>query len=238
LNPISSNLMLASRILAIDTALGVCSVAVVEQGADAPLAVISTPMERGHAEALLPMMQHVTAHLDGGFASITRVAVTIGPGSFTGIRVGISAARAVGLALKIPVVGVSTLAAYAAPLIANAIGDVVAIAIDAKHGNVFFQAFAPGGRTLVAPRLTSIKEAARAIGAGSVRLAGTGASNLAMECWNRGLEADLANLSEHPDIFWVARLGLSANPQSALPKPLYLRAPSAIISNNGKVALQ
>ncbi len=227
-----------SRILAIDTALGVCSVAIVEHGADAPLAAISTPMERGHAEALLPMIEQVTAHLEDGFASLTRVAVTVGPGSFTGIRVGISAARAVGLALKIPVVGVSTLAAYAAPLIANVVGEIVAVALDAKHGNVFFQAFAPGGRTLVAPRLISVKEAARAIGAGSVRLAGTGASILAVECWNRGLEAELANLSEHPDIFWVARLGLSANPQTAMPKPLYLRAPSAIISNNGKVALQ
>jgi tRNA threonylcarbamoyladenosine biosynthesis protein TsaB len=227
-----------SRILAIDTALGVCSVAIVEQGADMPLAAISTPMERGHAENLLPMMEQVMGSIEGGFASLARIAVTIGPGSFTGIRVGISAARAIGLALKIPVVGVSTLAAYAAPLIAHIVGDVVAIAIDAKHGNVFFQAFAPGGRTLVAPRLTSIKEAARAIGAGSVRLAGTGASNLAIECWNKGLEADLANLSEHPDIFWVARLGLSANPQTAMPKPLYLRAPSAIISTNGRVALQ
>jgi tRNA threonylcarbamoyladenosine biosynthesis protein TsaB len=233
LNPLYS-----SRILAIDTALGVCSVAIVEQGADAPLSVISTPMERGHAETLLPMIEQVTAHVEGGFASITRVAVTIGPGSFTGIRVGISAARAMGLALKIPVVGVSTLAAFAAPLISHSVGDIVAVAIDAKHGNVFFQAFAPGGRTLVAPRLTSLKEAARAIGAGSVRLVGTAASNLATECWNRGLEADLDNVTEYPDIFWVARLGLSANPQSAMPKPLYLRAPSAVISSNGRVALQ
>ncbi len=232
------NFLPPARILAIDTALGVCSVAVVEAGAEIPLVYISEPMERGHAEALLPIIQQVTQNLDGGFQSLSRVAVTIGPGSFTGIRVGLSAARAVGLALNIPVVGVSTLSAYAAPLIASAVGDVVAVAIDAKHGNVFFQAFAPGGRTLVSPRLTSIKEAARAIGAGAVRLAGTGATNLAVECWNKGLEAELANLSEHPDIFWVARLGLSASPQSAAPKPLYLRAPNAAISTNGRVALQ
>ena len=230
--------LLPPRILAIDTVLGVCSVAVVETDANQPVVYLTEPMERGHAEALLPMIQQATLGLEGGFASLTRVAVTIGPGSYTGIRVGLSAARAVGLALKIPVVGVSTLAAYAAPLIASAVGDVVAVAIDAKHGNVFFQAFAPGGRTLVSPRLTSIKEAARAIGAGSVRLAGTGAADLAVECWNKGLEASLANLSEHPDIFWVARLGLSANPQTAKPKPLYLQAPSALMSTRGRVALQ
>ncbi len=232
------NFLPPPRILAIDTALGVCSVAIVDAQTNEPLIYITDPMKRGHAEALLPMVQQATLGLEGGFASLTRVAVTIGPGSYTGIRVGLSAARAIGLALKIPVVGVSTLAVYAAPLIASAVGDIVAVAIDAKHGNVFFQAFAPGGRTLVSPRLTSIKEAARAIGAGAVRLAGTGAADLAVECWNKGLDASLANLSEHPDIFWVARLGLSANPQTAMPKPLYLQAPSALVSTRGKVALQ
>ena len=111
-------------------------------------------MEKGHAEALSAdlLKQH---HGRGWMAAslrFNRVAVTVGPGSFTGIRIGISAARAVGLALKIPVIGVSTLSAYAAPLIANVVGEVVAVAIDARHGNVFFQGFAPGGRTLVSPR--------------------------------------------------------------------------------------
>ncbi len=227
-----------TRILALDTALGACSVAVIEAGSDLPLGVIAESMEKGHAECLLPMIELLMASVDGGFSTLSRVGVTIGPGSFTGIRVGISAARAIGLALNIPVLGVSTLSAYAAPLIAHPIGDVVAIAIDAKHGNVFFQAFAPGGRTLVAPRLISIKEAARAIGAGSVRIAGTGASLLLTECWARGLEAQLVDGASSPDIYWVGRLGLSANPQSAAPKPLYLRAPSAIVSQNGRVALQ
>ncbi len=230
--------MKPARILAMDTALGACSVAVIEAGESAPLAFASEAMDKGHAEELLPMLQKLMLGLDGGFVSLSRVAVTIGPGSFTGIRVGISAARAMGLALKIPVVGVSTLAAYAAPLIANVVGEVVAVAIDARHGNVFFQAFAPGGRTLVSPRLTSLKEAARSIGSGSVRLAGSAASALAMECWNTGLQAQIADGAANPDIFWVARLGLSANPQTAQPKPLYLRAPNAAISTSGRIALQ
>ena len=215
------------RILAIDTALSACSIAVLEAGESAPLAFASIQMEKGHAEALLPLLKKTIDGLDGGFASLHRVAVTVGPGSFTGIRVGLSAARAMGLALKVPVIGVSTLAAYAAPLIANVVGEVVAVAIDARHGNVFFQGFAPGGRTLVSPRVTSLKEAARAIGAGSVRLAGSAASALAIECWGMGLKAQVADGAQSPDIFWVARLGLAADPQSAQPKPLYLRAPNA-----------
>ncbi len=226
------------RILAIDTTLGACSVAVLEAGNSAPLAFASLPMDKGHAEALLPMLRKVIEGLDGGFASLGRVAVAVGPGSFTGIRVGISAGRAIGLALKIPVVGVSTLAAYAAPLIANLEGEVVAVAIDARHGNVFFQAFAPGGRMLVSPRLTSLKEAARSIGSGSVRLAGTAAASLAIETWNTGLQAQIADGGANPDIFWVARLGLSANPETAVPKPLYLRAPNATPQSGGRVPLR
>ena len=193
-----------------------------------PLAESSLPMQKGHAEALLPLMQTLMASVDGGFPSLDRVAVTVGPGSFAGLRVGIAAARAMGLALKCPVIGVSTLASYAAPLIADETRDVVAVAIDARHGNVFFQAFAPGGRTLVSPRVTSLKEAARAIGAGSVRLAGSGATQLAIECWSLGLKAEVATSAQSPGIVWVGRLGLAADPATALPKPLYLRAPNAV----------
>ena len=224
------------RILAIDTALNACSVAVLEAAESAPLAFASVAMEKGHAEALLPIVKKLMDGLDGGFPSIDRVAVTVGPGSFTGIRVGLSAARAMGLALKIPVVGVSTLSAYAAPLIADVIGEVVAVAIDARHGNVFFQAFAPGGRTLVSPRVTTLKEAARAIGAGSVRLAGSAAAQLAIECWGMGLKAQVADGTASPDIFWVARLGLAADPQAAPPKPLYLRPPNATPQSAGRLA--
>lgn len=223
------------RILAIDTALGASSVAVLDSAEEAPIAFASEAMERGHAEALLPILRTTIAGLDGGFPSLARIAVTIGPGSFTGIRIGLSAARAMGLALGIPVVGVSTLSAYAAPLIAGLDGEIVAVAIDARHGNVFFQAFAPGGRTLVSPRVTSLKEAARAIGAGSVRLAGSAAAALALECWGLGLQAQVADGAGAPDIVWVARLGLAAEPRLAEPKPLYLRPPNVTPPTGGVV---
>jgi len=85
------------RILAIDTALQACSACVIQSGEVEPLALEQIPMERGHAEALLPLVDRVVAGVEGGFASLDRIAVTVGPGSYTGLRVGIAAARAIGL---------------------------------------------------------------------------------------------------------------------------------------------
>ena len=105
-------------------------------------------MARGHAEALAPMVEEAGRGLDGGFASLDRIAVTIGPGSFTGIRVGLALARAMGLALGVPVVGVPTLVAFAAPLLSEPRPGIIAAAIDARHGSVYFQLFESSGRPL------------------------------------------------------------------------------------------
>jgi tRNA threonylcarbamoyladenosine biosynthesis protein TsaB len=215
------------RVLAIDTALGACSVCVMEAGRVLPIALDSEEMATGHAEALMPMIERVMKQGDGGFTSLERVAVSIGPGSFTGLRIGIAAARAIGLAAEIPVVGVSTLSAYAAPLINADESGVIAVGIDARHGAVFFQAFTAAGRTIVLPRVISLKEAGRAIGSGPVKLAGSGAAALAVEAMSLGLKASIADMRSAPDVTWVARLGLAADPATATPKPLYLRPPSA-----------
>jgi tRNA threonylcarbamoyladenosine biosynthesis protein TsaB len=223
----SESVRVPSRVLAIDTALGACSVCVYDAEPGLPVSVEAEEMETGHAEALMPMIERVMARVDGGFSSLSRVAVSIGPGSFTGLRIGISAARGIGLAAGIPVVGVSTLAAYAAPLINAQDAGVIAVAIDARHGAVFFQCFSTAGRTIVLPRVLPIKEAARAIGAGPVKLAGTGAGGLAVESMTLGLKTVIADLRPAPDISAVARLGAIADPKTAPPKPLYLRPPSA-----------
>ena len=223
------------RVLAIDTALGGCSVCVIETGQPVPLAIESEAMTTGQAEVIMPMIERVMKQVDGGFASLERVVVTVGPGSFTGLRIGIAAARAIGLAASIPVVGVSTLAAYAAPLINPQEPGVIAVGIDARHGAVFFQAFTAAGRTIVLPRVISVKEAGRAIGAGPVRLAGSGAAALAVEAMALGLKANIADLKAAPDIVWVARLGLAADPATATAKPLYLRAPGATPQENKSV---
>ena len=100
------------RVLAIDTAQSACAACVIQAGEAEPLARESLPMERGHAEALLPSSTGSSPRSTAGFESLDRVAVTIGPGSYTGLRIGIAAARAIGLAAGVPVVGVATLAAF------------------------------------------------------------------------------------------------------------------------------
>jgi tRNA threonylcarbamoyladenosine biosynthesis protein TsaB len=213
------------RILAIDTALGACSACVLDAGDPAPLAIEQTAMERGHAEALMPMIERVMAKVEGGFSSLDRVAVTIGPGSYTGLRVGISAARAIAFAAGIPAIGISTLAASAAPFIGREGGRVVAAAVDAKHGQVWFQAMNAQGKQLVSVRQVNHRDAARAIGAGPVSLVGSAALAVANEAWAIGLDALVVDDAKAPDVIWVARLGMIAEPESAPPRPLYLKAP-------------
>lgn len=213
------------RILAIDTALGACSACVLDAGEAAPLAVEQIAMDRGHAEALMPLIERLMKSVAGGFASLDRVAVTVGPGSYTGLRVGISAARGIALAAGIPAIGVTTLAATAAPLIGREPGRVIAAALDARHGQVWFQALSSEGKPLVSIRQVNHRDAARAIGAGPVSLVGSAAMAIANEAWAIGLDALVLDEAKAPDIVWVARLGLIADPQSAPPRPLYLKAP-------------
>jgi tRNA threonylcarbamoyladenosine biosynthesis protein TsaB len=216
------------RVFAIDTALEACAAAVLDTTQVAAGAHESEPMLRGHAEALMPLIARVTTQAGIAFADLDRVTVTVGPGSFTGLRVGIAAARGIGLAAGKPVVGLTTLAAFAAPLIAADDTRPVVVAIDARHDHVYLQIFGPGGHTLVAPRLASLREAAqRAAATGAPRLAGT-AAGLVAAAWPTGEPAPGAVEEQRaPDIAWVARLGAAAQDKGSPPKPLYLRAPDA-----------
>ena len=147
---------LIMRVLAIDTALEACAAAVLDTGHDEMLAHESHAMQRGHAEALMPLIARVIDRAGFGFADLDRIAVTAGPGSFTGLRVGIAAARGIALAAGKPAVGLSTLAAYAAPFIAADKTLPVVAAVDARHDHVYLQIFGPGGHLLVAPRLAQL----------------------------------------------------------------------------------
>jgi tRNA threonylcarbamoyl adenosine modification protein YeaZ len=215
------------RILAIDTSCGAASVAVVESGTAEPLAVMSRPMARGHADALAPMVEEVMRGLDGGFASLTRIAVATGPGSFTGIRVGLAMARAMAVALAIPVVGVSTLSAFAAPLLSAPRSGIIAAAIDARHGSVYFQLFEPSGRPLGPPRCDTPRECVRAIGAGPAWLAGDAAALIASEAHRAGLPYDIGAASDAPDIVALAWIGLAVDPATNPARPIYVKPPDA-----------
>jgi tRNA threonylcarbamoyl adenosine modification protein YeaZ len=214
------------RILAIDTALAVCAAAVLDTR-EGLLASESLPMVRGHAEALLPLVARVMERAGCEFAGLDRVAVTVGPGSFTGLRVGIAAARGIALAADIAAVGLSTLAAYAAPHAAAKHGASILAVVDAKHDSVYLQMFGSDGRTLVAPQYASIRDAQRAATAGPTIITGS-AANLVAADWPPGEPAPaLVDDRAAPEIVWVARIGAAAELGDAPPKPLYLRAPDA-----------
>lgn len=220
------------RVLSFDTALTACSVAVVDTAGDSVLAARSEHMDRGHAEALMPM---IAAEVEkaGGLEGIERIVVTVGPGSFTGIRVGLAAARALALATEKPLVGVTTLSALAAPAIAEDGDTPVVAAIDARHGRVFFQAFTPGARGLVPARVLPAREAARSLGAGAVRLIGSGAG-LVAEHLEAGRYAILDGVVADP--VWLARLGAVMPLPMRPPRPLYLRPADAKPQTGGRVA--
>jgi tRNA threonylcarbamoyl adenosine modification protein YeaZ len=215
------------RVLAIDTALDACSAAVFDLDRGGVTASETLPMARGHAEALLPLIARVMDLAEIEFAELHRIAVTTGPGSFTGLRVGISAARGIALAANKPAVGLSTLAGFATPLIAEDDSSTVVAAIDARHGHVYLQIFGSGGRTIVAPRIAPVREAVRAAVTAPARIVGSGANLLAAE-WPKGSPPPLlVEQRGAPDIGWIARLGAAAAEGYGPPRPLYLRAPDA-----------
>ena len=223
------------RIFAIDTALEACSACVLDTELETVIAREEISMARGHAEALMPLIARVLAKSELDFTQIDRIAVTTGPGSFTGIRVGIAAARGLGLAAGKPVVGLSTLSAFAAPFIAADDTLPVAVAIDARHDHVYLQVLAAGGRTVVTPRVVPIEEAVRLARAGRPRLTGN-AANILERAWPSIDPPSLVEQRAAPDIDWVARLGAAAAEGISPPKPLYLRAPDAQPSSAAHLA--
>lgn len=215
------------RVLAIDTALAACSAAVLDTVFGGVIASESLPMVRGHAEALIPLIARVMTRAELGFFDIDRVAVTTGPGSFTGLRVGISAARGIALAADKPAFGVSTLSAYAAPHLAEDKTVPVIAAIDARHNHVYLQVFGPSGRTALAPRLAPLSEAVYAVSEAPCRLVGSAAQSVAERITSRTHAPLHIDARDAPDIDWVARMGAVLPEGQAPPNPQYLRAPDA-----------
>jgi tRNA threonylcarbamoyladenosine biosynthesis protein TsaB len=215
------------RVLAIDTALEGCSAAVLDTGGGGILASETLRMTRGHAEAVMPLIARVMDRAAIEFSELDRIAVTTGPGSFTGLRVGISAARGIALAAGKPAIGLSTLAGFAAPYIAEDDSTNVVAAIDARHDLVYLQVFGTNGRTLVAPRIATLRDAVRAAMTGPARIIGSGA-DLVATAWPRDAASPLlVDQRGAPNIDWIARLGAAATDGYGPPKPLYLRAPDA-----------
>jgi tRNA threonylcarbamoyladenosine biosynthesis protein TsaB len=212
-----------------DTALGACSAALVAEGET--LAHEHLLMVRGHAEALAPMVGALMRVAGVSFAALDRIAVTTGPGTFTGQRVGLAFARALGLGLKRPVIGVTTLDAMAQEALEKRSDIATAFAVaDAKRGEIYLGGRSTSRGSLMAPELILLEASAKRIvglapGRGPVLLAGTAADSVGPMLEQAGLQP-LDSLVRQPDAVFVARLAAGA-PEGPPPKPLYLRAPDA-----------
>ncbi len=217
-------------LLAFDTAQGALSAAVRDE--EGTLAAMFEERTRGHAEALMPMLETVLAEAALGFADLDALAVTVGPGTFTGLRVGLAAARGLALALDIPLVGVTTLEAVAAPVVMDE--DETAVAVfDARRDEVYMQVFGKGLVPLTPPLLAGLEEAKSRLPRAPLVLVGTGAALLAGRLDAPGTAYRLAAARAQPDANEVAALAcvrLAAGGPEAFrvpPAPLYIRAPDA-----------
>jgi tRNA A37 threonylcarbamoyladenosine modification protein TsaB len=136
-------------------------------------------------------------------------------------------AKAIGLTLSIPVVGVSTLIAYAGPMLDDPRPGVIAAVIDAGHGAVYFHLIDSKAKQIFSPRVVSLRDAVRAIGGSPARIVGDAAALLAEEARRAGVEVDASAASAFPDIVAIARIGLAADPAQWPARPIYIKAPDA-----------
>jgi tRNA threonylcarbamoyladenosine biosynthesis protein TsaB len=205
-------------ILAVDTCLGASSVAILD--GDRVLAALSEPMTRGHQERLPPLVQAAMAQAGAPFSALTRIGVTIGPGSFTGLRVGLAFAKGLSVALSIPCVGVGSLAALAASDLG---GGFKVAAVDARKDQLYVQIF-DGSTPLMAPDVLPVATVAARIaelhGGQPAVFIGSGAPLLEGVISGARI-LDLAAA----DPVAVARLAAAA--PATPPRPLYLRPPYA-----------
>ena len=234
----------APVILALDCSGAACSVALWR---DAALAGHRfEAMARGQAEALMPMVAATMAAAACAFAELDLVAVTVGPGSFTGLRIGLAAARGIALAAGVPALGVTSFAAIAEALPPLDAARAFAIAIDDRRGGAYWQVFDAGRSPLEPPRALAAETLPEALaaaaegrallfagdGAGRLRevqaRAGAAAAALEIDAGRAGPidAADVARLAARlaPDRL---RAGAAGMAPMAAPTPLYLRAPDA-----------
>ena len=203
-------------VLGLDTCLNACSVAV--RDSERVLAYRRQEMARGHQERLAPMAEAAMADAGLAFARLERIGATVGPGSFTGLRVGVAFAKGLASALSIPAVGVGTLEALAA----EAEGLVAAV-IDARRDQLYLQVFEDGA-PLMAPDVLPLGTAAARLAelamGRRLTLVGSGAPLLADAAPGATILTP-----EGCDARHVARLA-AARAVSPI-RPLYLRAPDA-----------
>ncbi len=221
------------RILAFDTAADRCDACVFDSGSGTVPGVAHLALGKGHAEFLMGVIAEALQKAGTVWPEIDAIAVTVGPGSFTGVRAGVSAARGFALALKIPAIGVTTLEGLAAEA-ADAFPERPVLAvIDARRGEVYAQFFAAGGAPESEAFVSTPDELAVMIGSSEIVLAGSGADLIAKAC---ARPLNIASRTASPSIETVARIAAAKSPPYQKPSPLYLRAPDAKVQTGFAVA--
>ena len=213
-------------VLAFDTSVAACSVALCRDGQ--VLAAAREVMDQGQAEALMPLIAGVMTQAGVTYAGLDRIAVTVGPGSFTGVRVGLAAARGIGLAARKPVVGIMTTEALAAA-VPETERHILA-AIDTKRGDLYVQKFDSRLHEIGAVRVMAPAELVDWNQGHGVRVVGDGA---AIAFAALGPRALLSVADALPDAAVIARLGAQREPTAGGPLPIYVRAPDATMPQHG-----
>ncbi len=221
------------KILAIDTALAACSAAVWDDGQ--VRAHHFEVRERGHAEAIVPMVEQCLDDAGATYRDLDCLAVSTGPGTYTGLRIGHAAIRGLALAADKPVVGVSCLeaVAHAAATAVSASTEGIAVFLGTKRPDVYFQTFR--GAAAISPPDVALPAAIPALlPPGPLLLAGD-AAPLVRPHLKRD-DVRIAPGSGLPDAIDIAALAARDTARGGLPpvlefpQPLYLRAPDVTVS--------
>ena len=220
-------------VLALDSSAAACSVAI-RDDAGTLLAHRRKAMMRGHAELLMPMVRETMADAGVDFSALALIAATTGPGSFTGIRVGLSASRGLALASGLPVLGVTAFDAIAAAVPPREwAGRTLMVAIDSRRGDFFIELFAGDGTPLAAPAAVTSDRLAEIVPAGALLLAGDGARRAEAVLAAVGCPAILSGAVGAPDAAHVATVAVARwrpGERPMPPLPLYLRAPDVTLA--------
>ena len=211
------------RILALDSATSACSVAVFCD--NEVIAHRFEEMSRGQAETLIPMVADAMSAAGLEFDALDAIAVTMGPGAFTGVRIGLSTAQSLALAADKPLVGVTTLeAVFAAQGQASA---PFLVALDTKRTDIYVQLFDSDGEALTKPLAVEEDKISMAVSMHGIGVVGDAADRAARALNNAGIAAKRHCGPMLPDASWVARIAadrFSAG-DSVPVEPIYLRAP-------------
>jgi tRNA threonylcarbamoyladenosine biosynthesis protein TsaB len=212
------------KLLAIDTAAALCAACVLDTASGVEEGRSVRDVGKGHAEHLIQTIGEALRQAETSYAAVGGIAVSVGPGSFTGIRVGVAAARGLALALKIPATGVTTLEALATEARQSACGRAVLSLIDGRRGDVYAALYGPDGALRAGPAALTLEEAAELAATHRAILTGSGAAAVAPLV---GAPAEIVSHAASADIAVYAQLAAAKGPQAEKPKPLYLRGADA-----------